>query len=757
MVRAAVAAFVAIVVWFLSSAWDGRPDPVGLDASPAQFSAARADAVLGRILGEQKPHPVSSDEATAVRGRVQQELSAVGVATTVVDGTGCFVRDALAIASCASTQNLVGEVVPGAGPAIVLMAHYDSVPAGPGAGDDASGVASIIEAVRALKAGKLDSKHPILVLITDGEEAGLLGAEAMLSKAEFRARVGVVVNMEARGNTGPSLLFQTSPGDSPMIDLYKDSVDRYATSSLFALIYEVLPNDTDLTPFLDAKLPGFNFAFSGNLPHYHTPLDRRENLDRSTLQHHGDNLLGLIRTLQHASLDSLKGGGNDVYVPIFGRWLPRLPGGLALPFALVALVVVIVALVLSRRSSTGGGIVQWIAAIAIVPIVLIGSIIAGFVVHTLAALVSGQPDPSAAHPALLRLALGAGVFAVFIACTRLADPRRAALAIWLWTSVLGVLTAATLPGISPYFLFPALVAAIALVAQVRRPDAWTGRMGRIALGVAAAPAVVLWLGLAAIGESVQGLALHPLFTLPLAFALLPLLPIVGDIGLPRRRFLAVVGGLVLLALLLAVAQGLRPAYSASTPQRLSIDFVDDHVANEAYWVAETGRPLPASVRKAAAFSETAKPRAPLFPLSVFTAPAGAPRLPAPTATVTQLPGAGGRTVTLALQTAADTGQVRLGIPRAAGLCAFSVNGTRQALTKAADEDFVLFCMSRDCQHATIALEVGAAPFDVSLASITFGLPADGQVIAGARPAEAVPSQNGDTTIVLSAVHVGGPM
>jgi hypothetical protein len=428
-----------------------------------------------------------------------------------------------------------------------------------------------------------------------------------------------------------------------------------------------------------------------------------------------------------------------------------------LPVALVALVLVCVALVLSRRSSTGGGVVPWLGAIAIVPVMLIGSIITGFVVHTLAAMVSGQPDPSAAHPALMRLALGAGVFAVFIACTRLADPRRAALAIWLWIGVFGVLTAATLPGLSPYFVFPSVIAGIAVVAQVRRQDAWTGRVGLVALGVAAAPAVVIWLGLATIGESVQGLVLHPLFTLPLAFALLPLLPIVGDIRLPRRRFLAVVGGLVLLALLLAAAQGLRPAFSATTPQRLSIDFVDDHVANEAYWVAETDAPLPASVRKSASFSTAAKPRGPLFPYSVFTAPAGAPRLPAPTATVTQQASTGGRTVTLALQTAADTGQVRLGIPRVAGLRAFGVNGVRQALTKPAAEDFVLLCMSRDCQHATIALEVGTAAFDVSLASITFGLPADGQAIAAARPAEAVPSQNGDTTIVVGSIKVGGPM
>ena len=63
----------------------------------------------------------------------------------------------------------------GSGPpgkkALLLSAHYDSVDRGPGAGDDASGVAAILESLRALKAGPAPERD-VIILINDGEEAG---------------------------------------------------------------------------------------------------------------------------------------------------------------------------------------------------------------------------------------------------------------------------------------------------------------------------------------------------------------------------------------------------------------------------------------------------------------------------------------------------------------------------------------------------------------------------------------------------------
>ncbi|MBL6852985.1 MAG: M20/M25/M40 family metallo-hydrolase, partial [Alphaproteobacteria bacterium] len=297
LLRVVLLTLVAAAIWFVGATFDGLPAARGLDAPPTDFSAARAYATLGRILGPQVPHPVSSAANKAIRDRVRAEFATLGIKTDVYRANGCNGRAAFGFFACGTVEDIVAEVAPGQGKAIVLLAHYDSVPAGPGAADDLSGVATILEAVRALKARALATQHPIIAVITDGEEAGLLGAAAYAGNAAFRGNVGIAVNVEARGNQGPSLLFQTSPGDEKLIDLYAKSVPEYATSSLFATIYRMLPNDTDFTIFLNKGLSGYNFAFIGEVAHYHTALDRRENLSQQTLQMHGDNLIGVVTSL----------------------------------------------------------------------------------------------------------------------------------------------------------------------------------------------------------------------------------------------------------------------------------------------------------------------------------------------------------------------------------------------------------------------------------------------------------------------------
>ena len=206
-------------------------------------------------------------------------------------------RRTFATIACATVNDVIADVLPGQGRAVLMMAHYDSVASGPGASDNMSGVAAVLEAARALRASAPNSLHPVMALITDGEEAGLLGAYAFLQNAAFRERIGAVVNVDARGTRGPSLLFQTSPGSGRLIDLYAGSMAAPDTSSLYAEIYRRLPNDTDLTPFLQAGFPCFNFAFIGQMHYYHSPRDLRRNLSAATLQMQGDNLLGVTRSL----------------------------------------------------------------------------------------------------------------------------------------------------------------------------------------------------------------------------------------------------------------------------------------------------------------------------------------------------------------------------------------------------------------------------------------------------------------------------
>ncbi|MDW3502806.1 M28 family metallopeptidase, partial [Escherichia coli] len=92
-------------------------------------------------------------------------------------------------------QNVIG-VLPGTDrskPAVLIMSHYDSVANSPGAADDAAGVAAALEVARALQAGPKPARD-VIFLFTDGEEQGLLGADAFFARDPLRQKVGVVIN-----------------------------------------------------------------------------------------------------------------------------------------------------------------------------------------------------------------------------------------------------------------------------------------------------------------------------------------------------------------------------------------------------------------------------------------------------------------------------------------------------------------------------------------------------------------------------------
>src|ERR1700760_1531871 len=125
-------AALAAGIWLPSVFRPGRPEARGPEAPPAQFSAARADAVLARILGDQRPHPAGSAEAEAVRGRILQELSAMGIFARTQIGMSCYGERRWDNIPCATVTNIIAEAVPGTGKAGVLMAPSDSVAGGPG-------------------------------------------------------------------------------------------------------------------------------------------------------------------------------------------------------------------------------------------------------------------------------------------------------------------------------------------------------------------------------------------------------------------------------------------------------------------------------------------------------------------------------------------------------------------------------------------------------------------------------------------------
>src|SRR6185312_11965728 len=238
-----------------------EPGPAPADAAPQVFSAGRALADVRAIA--QRPHPIGSAESLRVQAYLLKRMADLGLAPQ----THPFASPK------GEGRNLLG-VLPGhdrQAPAVLLMAHHDSVPSGPGAADDGAGVSAVLETVRALQT--VSRQRDVMVLLTDGEEAGLLGAKAFFGSDPARLHVGLAINLEARGNRGRAVMFETHRNAAPLIRALVDSDSLAAASSLMPDLYRRLPNDTDLTEAIRHGYAGLNFAFFAGLDAYHRPSD----------------------------------------------------------------------------------------------------------------------------------------------------------------------------------------------------------------------------------------------------------------------------------------------------------------------------------------------------------------------------------------------------------------------------------------------------------------------------------------------------
>ncbi|MCA9879840.1 MAG: M20/M25/M40 family metallo-hydrolase, partial [Thermomicrobiales bacterium] len=269
-----------------------RPPAPLPDSAPAeQFAAGRAMRVLERLVGESTGHPVSTAQNAAVRQRITDEMTALGLSVETQTAFSCQPRWAV----CGEVTNILARW-PGThdGPAVLLTAHYDSVAAGPGAGDDLAGVAALLEVARILRAGP-PLASPVILLFTDGEEVALLGAQAFVAEHPWAQGVGVVVNLEANGTSGQSLLFETTHDSGWLAQTLGGAETRLVGNAFADSLYTILPFNTDLTVYEAAGIPGVNFAFVDDHAQYHTPLDAPQNVDPGSLQHHGDNALAAAR------------------------------------------------------------------------------------------------------------------------------------------------------------------------------------------------------------------------------------------------------------------------------------------------------------------------------------------------------------------------------------------------------------------------------------------------------------------------------
>ena len=302
------------------------PAPVGAGAPATAFSTERAMVDIREIA--QRPHPVGSADHARVRAVLLQRMAELGLQTSTQAGALSPKAAQRLEREGGSAQgieltNLVG-VLPGRDPrlpAVALMAHYDTVPDSAGAADDSTGVAAILEAVRAIRArGPAD--RTLVVILTDGEELNLDGARAFWGGHPLRDRIGAVVNLEARGGGGRAMMFETGRGNAETIALFARAGARatggVSSNSLAVFVYEAMPNGTDFTIPKDRGVQGVNLAFIGRPEQYHAPVSTPEALDQGSVQHIGSQALETADALLRApALPAAT--ANVVYADLFGR------------------------------------------------------------------------------------------------------------------------------------------------------------------------------------------------------------------------------------------------------------------------------------------------------------------------------------------------------------------------------------------------------------------------------------------------------
>jgi len=709
---------------------------VALPAPPAApdgqgFDANRAAARLARILGDERPHPADSANGDAVRERLIAEMRGVGLAPRITDDFACNNNRRSRAINCARVRNLVATLGPAEGRHVLLVSHYDSTFAGPGASDDGIGVATMLEVAERLRGRRL--ARPVTFLINEGEEMGLLGARAFLERDPLAARVDTAINFESRGVNGPAIMFETSRPNAAAIALYRAAAARPMANSLSTGLYALIPNSTDVAVFDARPWTILNFAVIGNETRYHSAGDVLAALDRRSLQHMGDQALAVTQVAAAGPVPAA--AGERLYTDIVGRVLIVVPQS----FGLVLLGVLILFFLVEGWRRRALGLPLLAMAVA-----LTGSgalAFAGhFIVQTIRPGDYWRAYPLATTSAVYASAIAACAIALlFVARTRERTKLRAAF--WLLFTVLGGALCFVAPGAAIYFLAPPLAAGLGMAASGRA--AWAEQAGAIVaailLYVTFGPALGLF-------EDLMNGGPFWAFA-PLGAAIM--LPVLIEIGplLARVRAIFAFALAIDLAIAAWLVAGLMPAYSADRQQLFTIEYVRE-ASGARFAVNNDGAPVPFD----AAWRRTEMP---YTTRRRWAAPAPTVSVAVPAVTlVAQQPIEGGRRLRLRIATNGAETVALIAAPEAGLRAAGAPRFMQRFGQGAASDKYYVRCIGRACDGAELDLIVaGTGPLDLVIVGTRSGLPAAAAALVRARPATARPQYGPDATIAIGRTRL----
>jgi len=602
-------ALFALILVGLSSLSHG-PKPRSADIPLDQFSAERAFVHLSDLIDDDKPHASASAKNKDNLQIIGNKFRALGFTPEVQQTLACTLH----YPGCTQVQNFIAVLKgSGSGDAIMLTTHYDSVPAGPGAGDAGAGVAALIDIARILKAEswpKSGMENDVIFLITDGEEGGLRGASGFANEHPLMKNVKLVINLEARGASGPSSMFETSDGNRVLIKQFGKNTRHPVANSLSFEIYKRLPNDTDYSIYKPMGVAGLNYAFTGDVALYHSARDDLAHLDQASLQHHGDNALDAVRAFGNFDLSTLNGSSNATYIDLFGRVLLNWSSNLNIPLSLLALLVIAFATFKARIGLRA----NILSAGLVVGVLLLTPAIGWLLSFPLGRwpqlFYLDHPRPWFGRLALLfGAALAPWIMTKLVTQTKLVTKPKSVSynslvsVVGILFAVLSLVVAILMSGASYLFLVPALAMAVGVMIDIWRKHEryiWAAHMGLVA---AAYMAFYHFIAI----EVILHYKLSHFRILPLVLLGLTLLPILYHARMQAAKDHKILGAFMLSVMLAtAIVSIFLPGFNEAHPRGQNLVYIQDNDTDKAVWVSETAGGQDPDFLKAAGFESLQK-------------------------------------------------------------------------------------------------------------------------------------------------------
>ncbi|CAH6720379.1 vacuolar membrane protease [[Candida] jaroonii] len=186
-------------------------------------------------------------------------------------------------------------------PAILISAHYDSVPSSFGITDDGAGIASMLGLLKYYTDGGKQPLRTIVFNFNNNEEFGLYGAQTFFSHP-WSEGVKYFINLEGTGQGGKAILFRGT--DYGILNHYKSVRYPYA-SSLFQQAFNgrLIHSETDYKVYFANGLRGIDVAFYKPRDIYHTGEDSIRRTSKKALWHMLSTALDFVEPISNNEID----------------------------------------------------------------------------------------------------------------------------------------------------------------------------------------------------------------------------------------------------------------------------------------------------------------------------------------------------------------------------------------------------------------------------------------------------------------------